>query len=42
MPHTKEAFSINEPLEVIEPKNANTYDALYLDWKLYLEKQMIP
>lgn len=39
---SKEAFSINEPLEVIEPKNANTYDALYLDWKSYLEKQMVP
>lgn len=37
---TKEAFSINEPLEVIEPKNANTYDALYEEWKIYLNKQI--
>jgi xylulokinase len=37
---SKEAFSINEPLEVIEPKNAGTYNALYLEWKEYLAKQM--
>jgi len=37
---SKEAFSINEPLEVIEPKNANTYEALYAEWKSYLEKQL--
>ncbi len=37
---SKEAFSINEPLEIIEPKNASTYDGLYLEWKSYLEKQM--
>jgi len=37
---SKEAFSINEPLETIEPKNASTYDGLYLEWKSYLIKQM--
>jgi xylulokinase len=37
---SKEAFSINEPLEVIEPKNAGTYNALYLEWKEYLANQM--
>jgi xylulokinase len=37
---SKEAFSINEPLEVIEPKNAGPYNALYLEWKEYLAKQM--
>ena len=37
---SKEAFSFNEPLETIEPKNASTYDGLYLEWKSYLIKQM--
>lgn len=37
---SKDAFSINEPLAIIEPKNANTYDTLYLEWKSYLDKQM--
>ncbi|MEI8074408.1 MAG: FGGY family carbohydrate kinase [Bacteroidota bacterium] len=37
---SKEAFSINEPLAIIEPKNASTYNTLYGEWKSYLEKQM--
>lgn len=37
---SKEAFSINEPLAVIEPKNADSYDLLYGEWKAYLNKQM--
>lgn len=37
---SKEAFSINEPLSVIEPKHASTYNALYEEWKAYLNKQM--
>lgn len=37
---SKEAFSINEPLAIIEPKNASTYDALYEEWKNYLNKQI--
>ena len=37
---SKEAFSINEPLAIIEPKNASTYDALYAEWKDYLKKQI--
>jgi len=37
---SKEAFSINEPLSVIEPKHADQYDALYEEWKAYLNKQM--
>jgi xylulokinase len=37
---SKEAFSINEPLAIIEPKNADSYDLLYGEWKAYLNKQM--
>ena len=37
---SKDAFSINEPLAVIEPKNADSYDLLYGEWKAYLNKQM--
>lgn len=36
----KEAFSLNQPLAVIEPKQASTYDALYSEWKNYLNKQI--
>ncbi len=39
---SREAFSITEPLEIIEPKNESSYDALYFEWKAYLEKQMEP
>lgn len=37
---SKEAFSINEPLAVIEPKSAESYDLLYGEWKAYLNKEM--
>jgi xylulokinase len=37
---SKEAFSINKPLAIIEPKNENVYNELYFQWKSYLEKQM--
>ena len=37
---SKEAFSINKPLKIIEPIAAEQYNNLYQDWKSVLTKQL--
>ncbi len=37
---SKEAFSINKPLKIIEPNAAEQYNDLYQDWKSVLTKQL--
>jgi xylulokinase len=37
---SKEAFSINKPLKIIEPNAAEQYNDLYQDWKSVLTKQI--
>jgi xylulokinase len=37
---SKEAFSINKPLKIIEPNAPEQYNDLYQDWKSVLTKQL--